>query len=40
LERSPSCRALRSLFERVRTKMGGFMIATIAHNLEPVLKMH
>jgi hypothetical protein len=40
LERSPSCRALRSFFESVRTKMGGFIISTIAHNLEAVLKMH
>jgi hypothetical protein len=31
---------LRSFFESVRTKMGSFMIATITHNLEPVLKMH
>jgi hypothetical protein len=40
LERSPSCRALRYFFESIRTKMGGFMIVTKAHNLEPVLKMH
>jgi hypothetical protein len=31
---------LRSFFESVRTKMGGFMIATIAHNQKPALIVH
>jgi hypothetical protein len=31
---------LRSSFESVRTKIGGFMATTVTHNPKPILKMH
>ena len=40
LERSPASRRLRSSFESVRTKIGGFMATTVTHNPKPILKMH
>src|SRR5919107_1247313 len=39
-ERNPASNAFRSLVESVRTKIGGFMALTIAHNPEPILNMH
>src|SRR5918995_1464191 len=39
-ERNPLSRALRSFFESVRTKIGGFMGTTVTHHSQPVLKMH
>src|ERR671910_2231617 len=39
-ERNPASRASRSFFESVRTKIGGFMSATVAHHPLPVLQMH
>ena len=39
-ERNPASNAFRSLVESVRTKMGGFMTLTIAHNPEPILHVH
>jgi hypothetical protein len=40
LERSPACRRSRSFFDSSRTKIGGFMPNTIAHNTRPSLRMH
>src|SRR5919107_1889995 len=40
LERNPACRASRSFFESVRTKIGGFMDTTVTHHSQPVLKTH
>src|SRR5215204_2908837 len=39
-ERSPASSRLRSSFESVRTKIGGFMDTTVTHHSQPVLKMH
>src|SRR5829696_3343625 len=39
-ERNPASRASRSSFESVRTKIGGFMSATVTHPPLPVLQMH
>src|SRR5829696_1632296 len=40
LERSPASRRSRSFFDSSRTKIGGFMPNTIAHNTPPSLRMH
>src|SRR5215207_1790988 len=40
LERNPTSRASRSSFESVRTKIGGFMSATVTHRPLPVLQVH
>src|SRR5215207_579233 len=40
LERSPASRRSRSFFDSSRTKIGGFMPNTIAHNTLPSLRMH
>src|SRR5215212_5158931 len=40
LERSPASSRLRSSFESVRTKIGGFMVTTVTHNPKPNLQMH
>jgi hypothetical protein len=40
LERSPASRLSRSFSESSRTKIGGFMKATIAHHTQPSLRMH
>src|SRR5215212_1996898 len=39
-ERNPASRASLSSFESVRTKIGGFMSATVTHPPLPVLQMH
>src|SRR5829696_2241813 len=39
-ERSPASSRLRSSFESVRTKIGGFMSITVTHHPLPVLQMH
>src|SRR5215212_9624672 len=39
-ERNPACKALRSSFESVRTKIGSFMRTTISHHTQPILEMH
>src|SRR5918995_2008652 len=39
-ERNPASRASRSSFASVRTKIGGFMSATVTHHPLPVLQMH
>src|SRR5215203_2489688 len=39
-ERSPASNALRSSFESVRTKIGGFMTTTVSHCTQPVSDMH
>src|SRR5829696_5245328 len=39
-ERNPASKALRSSFESVRTKIGGFMSITVTHHSQPVLKTH
>ncbi len=40
LERSPASKASRSSCDNERTKIGGFMHITIAHNTPPSLKVH
>ena len=40
LERSPASRRSRSFFDSSRTKIGGFMEATIDHYTRPSLSMH
>src|SRR5215204_3556011 len=40
LERSPASSRSRSFFDKSRTKIGGFMEATIDHYTQPSLGMH
>jgi hypothetical protein len=40
LERSPRSSRLRSYFESLRTKIGGFMALTVTHNQAPALDTH
>src|SRR5215204_360838 len=40
LERSPASSRSRSFFDKSRTKIGGFMEATIGHYTQPSLRMH
>src|SRR5215218_6080011 len=40
LERSPASSRSRSFFDSSRTKIGGFMEATLAHHTQPSLRMH
>src|SRR5829696_4596214 len=40
LERSPASSRSRSFFDKSRTKIGGFMEATIDHYTQPSLRMH